>query len=233
MSKSFSSHSEDSNTALIVIDQQYDFEPGGQLPVTQGDEILDGIAQLMRTYKEVIVSQDSHPAGHISFASSYPGKKPYDLLTLDDLNDPHFHSHFTKEVVRDYLESVPEKNQTLWPDHCVSGTHGWEIDKRLPLDKASLILRKGNRTECDSYSAFKENDGLPTGLEGYLREKKIETVYLVGLAGDFCVNWTARDAVRVGFKVIYDSTLTRFVNPQNRTRVLQELKSLGILIKEV
>lgn len=233
MSKSFSSHYEDLSTALIVIDQQYDFEPGGQLPVTEGDEILNGIAELMGFYSEVVVSQDSHPVGHISFASSYPGKKPYDLLTLDDLNDPHFHSHFTKEVVRKYLESVPNKNQTLWPDHCVPGTHGWEIDERLPLVKASLILRKGNRTECDSYSVFKENDGFPTGLEGYLHEKKIETVYLVGLAGDFCVNWTARDAVQMGFNVIYDSTLTRFVNPQNKTRVLQELKSLGILIKEV
>jgi len=233
VSKSFSSNSEESKTALIVIDQQYDFEPGGQLPVIQGDEIVDGIAQLMESYKEVVVSQDSHPAGHISFASSYPGKKPYDLLTLDDLNDPHFHSHFTKEMVKTYLESVSDKNQTLWPDHCVPGTHGWKIDERLPLDKASLILRKGNRSESDSYSAFKENDGISTGLAGYLREKKIQTVYLVGLAGDFCVNWTARDAALMGFNVIYDSTLTRFVNPQNKNRVLKELESLGILIKEV
>lgn len=222
----------DINVALLVIDQQYDFEPNGQLPVAQGDEIVEGIARLMSDFSEVVVSQDSHPLGHISFASTHPGKKPYDLLTLDDLEAPHFHSHFTKEVIKKYLEGVPGNKQTLWPDHCIPGTHGWEIDGRLPLDKATLILRKGYRVDSDSYSVFRENDGGPTGLESYLKEKKIDTVYLVGLAGDFCVNWSARDAVQMGFKVIYDLTLTRFVNPESRPNVVQELKSLGVLIKE-
>ena len=224
---------QDSNIALLVLDQQYDFEPGGQLPVAHGDEVVSGIAQLMGKYSEIVLTQDSHPHGHISFASSHPGKKPYDLLTIGDLNTPHFHSHLTKEVIKKYLESVRDNQQILWPDHCVPGTHGWRIDERLPLEKASLILRKGNRLECDSYSAFKENDGTLTGLEGYLREKKIDTVYLVGLTGDFCVNWTALDAADMGFKVIYDFSLTRFVNNQSIDSTLTELQNRGILIKGV
>lgn len=222
-----------SHTALLVIDQQYDFEPGGTLPVEKGDEIVSGISELMNKFKTIIVSQDSHPPGHISFASSYPGKRPYDVLKITDLDQENFQSHFSKEVIRRYLENIPENKQVLWPDHCVVGSQGWRLDERLPLYRADLILRKGTRLESDSYSTFKENDGHLTGLEGYLRSRKIETLYIVGLAGDFCVNWSAQDAARLGFNVIYDLTLTRFVNPKNKQGIVKELKSLGILIKEL
>ncbi len=221
------------SAALIVVDQQIDFQPGGALPVTGGDQVVEGISDLMHKFKTVVLSQDSHPQGHISFASSHKGKKPYDILSLDDLNDSNFESQFSRDRLINYLLSIPQHKQTLWPDHCVPGTPGWEFDPRLPVEKADLILRKGKRIDCDSYSAFQENDGRTTGLAGYLKGKNINTLYLVGLAGDYCVNWSAYDAAQLGFKVIYDYSLTRFVdaNPTNANQIIQRLKFSGVEVK--
>ncbi|MCM2348955.1 MAG: isochorismatase family protein [Bacteriovoracaceae bacterium] len=221
----------DPHVALLVLDQQIDFEPGGALPVAHGDEILQGISLLMGQFRNVVLTQDSHPLGHISFASSHEDKRPFDILSLSDLDKENFKSNFSKDIIRNYLRSVPLQSQTLWPDHCVPGTKGWAIDPRLPLEKADLILRKGYRLDCDSYSAFRENDGTATGLEGYLRTRDINTVYLVGLTGDYCVCWSALDSVKLGFKTIYDLSLTRFVSPENKEAVVQDLIQHGIMIK--
>lgn len=225
-------NSEFLSAALIVVDQQIDFQPGGALPVVGGDQVVAGVCDLMQKFKTIVLSQDAHPQGHISFASSYKGKKPYDILSLDDLNDLAFESNFSKDCLENYLLSIPFNKQTLWPDHCVPGTAGWEFDPRLPVEKADLILRKGKRIDCDSYSVFQENDGRSTGLAGYLREKKIDSVYLVGLAGDYCVNWSAQDAARLGLKVIYDYSLTRFVDSgaENRIEVIQHLQYSGVQV---
>ncbi|WP_170360472.1 bifunctional nicotinamidase/pyrazinamidase [Ruegeria arenilitoris] len=163
--------------ALIVIDVQNDFCPGGALAVPNGDEIVAPINAMMPDFDAVILTQDWHPAGHSSFASSHPGKAPYDLVEM------------------------PYGPQVLWPDHCVQGTPGAEFHPDLRTD-ADLILRKGFRSAIDSYSAFFENDRTtPTGLEGYLRTRGIDRLTLVGLATDFCVHYSAVDAARLGFDV--------------------------------
>lgn len=164
------------NTALLVIDVQNDFIPGGQLAVPGGDEIVPLINRLGRSFRQVILAQDWHPAGHASFASSHPGKQPFDNIELS------------------YGE------QTLWPDHCIQGTQGAALHPALDLPHAQLIIRKGCNPGIDSYSAFMEADRqTPTGLAGYLKERGIDTVYLVGLALDFCVMFSALDARAAGF----------------------------------
>ena len=166
----------DSRTALLVIDMQNDFIPGGQLPVPEGDVIVPLINRLGGHFKQVIIAQDWHPPGHASFASSHPGRKPYDVIQL------------------------PYGAQTLWPDHCVRATAGAELHKDLTLPHAQLIIRKGCNPDIDSYSAFLEADRTTTtGLAGYLKERGIDTVYLVGLALDFCVMFSALDARAAGF----------------------------------
>ncbi|ROO37191.1 nicotinamidase [Pseudomonas sp. AF76] len=164
------------NTALLVIDVQNDFIPGGQLAVPGGDEIVPLINRLGRSFRQVILAQDWHPAGHASFASSHPGRQPFDLIEL------------------------PYGEQKLWPDHCIQGTQGAELHPALDLPHAQLIIRKGCNPGIDSYSAFMEADRqTPTGLTGYLKERGIDTVYLVGLALDFCVMFSALDAREAGF----------------------------------
>ncbi|KUJ76484.1 nicotinamidase [Ruegeria marisrubri] len=163
--------------ALLVIDVQNDFCPGGALAVPGGDEVVAPIKAMMDQFDAVILTQDWHPAGHSSFASTHPGKSPFDLIDM------------------------PYGPQVLWPDHCVQGTEGAEFHKDLRTD-ADLILRKGFRPAIDSYSAFFENDRTtPTGLEGYLRTRGIEMLTLVGLATDFCVHYSAVDAATLGFDV--------------------------------
>lgn len=215
-----------------MVDQQFDFEPHGALPVRGGDEIVSGIAEKMETFETVIVTQDSHPSGHISFASSYEGKKAFDLLTIDDLNTVSIKSQFSVDEVRQYLISLESKTQVLWPDHCVIGTRGWQLNSDLPLHRASVILRKGTRQLCDSYSAFFENDRNSTGLAECLRARSIEKVVVVGLAGDYCVAWSALDAVRLGFKVEVPISLTRFVDfpTGSKESSLQRMRSAGVLI---
>jgi len=175
--------------ALIVIDVQKDFCPGGALEVPQGDAIVAGINSLMATADAVILTQDWHPAGHSSFASSHAGKSPYDMIDM------------------------PYGPQVLWPDHCIQGSEGAQFHPDLQVDRADLILRKGYNPDIDSYSAFFENDhSTPTGLEGYLRTRGIEKLTLVGLATDFCVNFSAVDAAKLGFDVSVKAALCRAID---------------------
>ncbi len=175
--------------ALIVIDVQNDFCPGGALAVPGGDEIVAGINALMADADAVILTQDWHPAGHSSFAASHPGHSPYDLIEM------------------------PYGPQVLWPDHCVQGTQGAAFHAGLEADRADLIIRKGYRPAIDSYSAFFENDHqTPTGLEGYLRTRGITRLTCVGLALDFCVQYSAVDAARLGFGVDVRQDLCRAID---------------------
>jgi nicotinamidase/pyrazinamidase len=163
--------------ALIVIDVQNDFCPGGALAVAGGDEIISRINGLMDDFVTVVLTQDWHPANHASFAANHPGAAPFSLTTM------------------------PYGPQVLWPTHCVQGTTGAEFHKDLRTEPAQLIVRKGFRAGIDSYSAFFENDQTtPTGLEGYLRNRGVTTVTLVGLATDYCVAYSALDAARLGFR---------------------------------
>jgi nicotinamidase/pyrazinamidase len=165
-------------TALIVIDVQNDFCPGGALAVGGGDEIVPVVNRLIETARHVVLTQDWHPAGHSSFASSHVGAAPFSTTTM------------------------PYGPQTLWPDHCVQGTAGAAFHAGLVWTKAELVVRKGFRQAIDSYSAFFENDrATPTGLSGYLRERGLTRLVLCGLATDFCVAYSALDAARLGFSV--------------------------------
>jgi len=164
--------------ALIVIDVQNDFCPGGALAVAGGDEIVPGINRLLRDFPIRVFTQDWHPEGHSSFASSHPGKAPLEIVEM------------------------AYGPQVLWPDHCIQGTDGAAFHEDLMTEPADLILRKGFRPDIDSYSAFFENDQrTPTGLEGYLRNRGATQLTFVGLATDFCVAWSAMDAARLGFEV--------------------------------
>lgn len=172
------------NDTLIVIDVQNDFCPGGALAVAGGDEIVPLVNRLISASPHVVLTQDWHPAGHSSFASVHAGKAPFGSIDL------------------------PYGAQTLWPDHCVQGTQGAEFHGGLAWTKAELVIRKGFRPAIDSYSAFFENDRTtPTGLAGYLRERGLARLTLVGLATDFCVAYSALDARRLGFetRVVMDA----------------------------
>ncbi|MEP1520631.1 bifunctional nicotinamidase/pyrazinamidase [Ascidiaceihabitans sp.] len=175
--------------ALIVIDVQNDFCPGGALAVAGGDQIVDGINALMGDAGAVVLTQDWHPAGHSSFASSHAGQGPYDVVEM------------------------PYGPQVLWPDHCIQASPGAQFHMGLHRDKADLIIRKGFNPEIDSYSAFFENDkSTPTGLEGYLRTRGFEKLVMVGLATDFCVNFSAVDAAKLGFEVEVRTDLCRAID---------------------
>ncbi len=164
--------------ALIVIDVQNDFCPGGALAVAEGDQIIPQINAMMGDFDATILTQDWHPQGHSSFASSHAGKAPFDMIDM------------------------PYGAQVLWPDHCVQGTKGADFHADLNTDAADMIIRKGYNPDIDSYSAFFENDHkTPTGLEGYLRTRGITTLTMVGLATDFCVHFSAVDAAKLGFEV--------------------------------
>ena len=170
---------------LLVIDVQNGFVPGGALPVTGGDEVVPLINRLAGRFQHVVLTQDWHTPGHVSFASSHPGKKPFETIAL------------------------PYGTQVLWPDHCVQGTADASLHPGLDIPHAELIIRKGYRKAIDSYSAFYEADGkTPTGLIGYLKERGLTRAFLVGLATDFCVAWSALDARKGGFEatVIEDAT---------------------------
>jgi len=166
------------NTALIVVDVQNDFCPGGALAVGGGHAIVPVINELAPRYETVVITQDWHPKGHASFASAHHGKEPFDTTEM------------------------PYGTQVLWPDHCVQGTPGAELHPDLRLTAAQLIIRKGWHAGVDSYSAFREADRTTlTGLAGYLKERGIDEVHVVGLATDYCVAWTALDAKAAGFRV--------------------------------
>ncbi|PRD45227.1 bifunctional nicotinamidase/pyrazinamidase [Phyllobacterium phragmitis] len=163
--------------ALILIDVQNDFCPGGALAV-DGGEIIPELNRRVQQFEHVILTQDWHPAGHSSFASSHPGKSPFETVAM------------------------PYGEQKLWPDHCIQGSTGADFHPQLEWTKAELVVRKGFRAAIDSYSAFFENDHItPTGLGGYLRERSIRHLTIAGLTTDFCVAYSALDAIGQGFAV--------------------------------
>src|SRR6266849_5236003 len=164
---------------LLVIDVQNDFCPGGALAVPRGDEVVTIINRLARRFPNVVLTQDWHPLDHLSFASTHPGRKPFEIVT------------------------AAYGPQVLWPDHCVQETPGADFHPSLTIPHAALVVRKGIRRTIDSYSAFYENDRkTPTGLVGYLRERSITQIFLAGLAFDFCVRYSAEDAARAGFNAV-------------------------------
>ena len=174
--------------ALLVIDMQLDFLPGGSLAIAGGDEIIPGINALAARFDHVILTQDWHPEGHISFASTH-NLKPF-VDTVD----------------------APYGKQALWPDHCIQGSPGAQLHPDLDIPHTELILRKGFRRSIDSYSAVTENDGAtPTGLAGYLRERNLERLFFTGVAYDFCVGFSALAAAQLGFESIVLDDLTRAV----------------------
>jgi len=191
---------------LLVVDIQNDFCPGGNLAVPQGDEIVPVINGMAAKFAHVVLTQDWHPRGHLSFASSHPGKKPYETI------------------------EVAYGTQVLWPDHCVQGTAGADFRSDLKTPHAELVLRKGYHRDIDSYSAFYENDRTTrTGLAGYLRERGFRRVFLAGLAFDFCVRYSAEDACREGFEATVIEDACRGIDVDGSMAATRELfKSLGI-----
>jgi nicotinamidase/pyrazinamidase len=191
---------------LLVVDIQNDFCPGGHLPVPRGDEVVPHINQLARRFGHVVLTQDWHPRGHLSFASSHAGKQAFDTI------------------------EVSYGPQILWPDHCVQGTRGAQFRDDLDVPHAQLVLRKGYRPTIDSYSAFYENDHVtPTGLAGYLRERNLTRVFLAGLAFDFCVHYSAEDACREGFAVVVVEDACRGIDVAGSVAETRErLAALGV-----
>ena len=196
--------------ALIVIDVQNDFCPGGALAVTGGDQIVDGINALMSEFDAVILTQDWHPAGHSSFASAHEGGQAFGQMEM------------------------PYGPQTLRPDHCIQGTIGAAFHGDLNTDRADLIIRKGYNPAIDSYSAFFENDRTtPTGLEGYLRTRGIDDLTLVGLATDYCVNYSALDAARLGFAVTVRTDLCRAIDlGGSLSAAIAEMTAAGVRLTD-
>lgn len=191
---------------LLVVDIQNDFCPGGGLSVPRGDEVVPLINGLAGKFAHVVLTQDWHPRGHLSFASSHPGKEPYQTI------------------------EVAYGTQVLWPDHCVQGTAGAAFRKDLEIPHAELVLRKGYHRAIDSYSAFYENDRkTPTGLAGYLRERGIRRIFLAGLAFDFCVRYSAEDARREGFEAIVIEDACRGIDIDGSMAATHQVfRTLGI-----
>ena len=191
---------------LLVVDVQNDFCSGGRLAVPRGEEVVPVINELAKAFEHVVLTQDWHPAGHHSFASSHPGKKPYESIEL------------------------AYGSQILWPDHCVQDTVGARLHGQLRIPHAELLLRKGYHREIDSYSAFYENDHKThTGLTGYLRERGFERVFIAGLAFDFCVRFSAEDAKREGFEVAVVESACRGIDIEGSVRATHRaLETLGI-----
>jgi nicotinamidase/pyrazinamidase len=202
-----------SHRALLVVDMQNDFLPGGALAVPDGHAILAPLRTLMESggFQLIVATQDWHPRGHISFASSHPGHQPMDTI--------HLYHH----------------EQTLWPDHCVQGTEGARLHADLPWNKAAAIIRKATDPEVDSYSALRNNWNPrgrrpPTGLSGYFKNHGVREVFICGLARDYCVRWSAEDAVRDGLRVTVIWDLCRSINPANDERLRHRLTTRGVKI---
>lgn len=192
--------------ALLIVDIQNDFLPNGALGVPEGDKIIPIVNELQDSdeFNLIVGTQDWHPQNHGSFASNHKGKEPLDKTELGGLE------------------------QILWPDHCVQGRKGAEFPDELRTDKIEGIFRKGMEEDIDTYSAFFDNGHKKdTGLTGYLRARNIDHVYIVGLAGDFCVNFSIRDALNQGFKVTLLEDCTRPIDKENFNNVLNELKQIG------
>ena len=194
------------NEALIVVDVQNDFCPGGALAVAGGDAIIPEINAMLRQFQVRVLTQDWHPAQHSSFAESHPGAPPFSMVEM------------------------PYGPQILWPSHCVQGTPGAAFHPRLDTEPGDLVIRKGFRPEIDSYSAFFENDHrTATGLEGYLRTRGVDTVTLVGLATDFCVTYSAVDASKLGFKVAVKMSACRSIDLDGSlAEACQKMMQVGV-----
>ena len=198
--------------ALILVDIQNDFVPGGALPVPRGNEIIPLANELQHNFDLVVATQDWHPQKHKSFASSHAGKNPFEKIMLHGLE------------------------QVLWPDHCVQGSSGAQIHPQLNTNKVEAVFRKGMDPEIDSYSAFYDNGyKKSTGLAGYLRERKVQKVFVCGLAADFCVYFTAKDALNENFKTYIIEDATRAIDPAGFDKVKKEIFSSGgqIIKREV
>lgn len=196
----------DERTVLLVVDVQNDFCPGGALAVARGDEVVPVINELAKRFANVVMTQDWHPPGHASFASSHIGRKPFEVAQM------------------------AYGPQVLWPDHCVQGTKGAEFHAGLALPHVQTVIRKGHRRDVDSYSGFIEADRrTPTGLTGYLRERGMLRVVVAGLATDFCVNWTAQDAARAGFETYVVEDACRAIDLDGSlARAWAEMDELGV-----
>lgn len=194
------------DSALIVIDVQNDFCPGGALAVAGGDEVVPVINAMAPQFEHLVLTQDWHPAHHSSFASSHPGNHPFETVTM------------------------PYGPQTLWPDHCIQGSAGAAFHPNLNRTHAELIVRKGFRTAIDSYSAFFENDHkTPTGLAGYLKERGIRKITLAGLATDFCVAYSALDGARLGFETTVRLDACRAIDLAGSLDVMMKrMKEAGV-----
>ena len=195
---------------LLIVDIQNDFCPGGGLAVPRADEIVAPINRIASRFGHVVLTQDWHPADHISFASRHPGHRPFDTIEL------------------------PYGSQTLWPDHCVQGTPGAAFHAGLAVPHAELIVRKGFHRDIDSYSTFFENDHTtPTGLAGYLRERGLTHVFLAGLATDFCVAWSAVDGRRLGFEVTVLLGACRAIDTRGSLAgAMTDMRNAGVTIVE-
>jgi nicotinamidase/pyrazinamidase len=181
----------DDASALLVIDVQNCFLPGGSLAVKDGDQVVPVINKLAKGFANVVMTQDWHTSGHVSFASAHSGKKPFETIDL------------------------PYGKQVLWPDHCVQGTDGASLSKDLAIPQAELIIRKGYHKDTDSYSAFTEADGkTTTGLAAWLKARKLQKLFVAGLATDFCVAWTAMDARKAGFDAYVIEDACRGIDTQ-------------------
>lgn len=191
---------------LIVVDVQYDFLPGGALAVPDGDAVVEPINRLAQAFRHVVLTQDWHPRGHASFASSHAGKQPFELTEL----------HYGQQV--------------LWPDHCIQDTPGAEISRDLLIPHAQLVIRKGYNAGIDSYSGFKEADRkTSTGLEGYLKERDFKRVFCAGLATDFCVAWTALDAAAAEFETYLIEDASRAIDTNGSlARAKNDLSAAGV-----
>lgn len=195
-----------SRRVLLAVDVQNDFCPGGALAVAAGDQVVPLINALARRFENVVLTQDWHPAGHGSFASSHPGRHPFETIDM------------------------PYGPQVLWPDHCVQGTVGSDLHPDLDVPHAQMIVRKGYRPQVDSYSGFLEADRTtPTGLAGFLHERGISRVFLAGLATDFCVAWTALDARRLGFEAVVVEDACRAIDLDGSlARAWSDLTAAGV-----
>jgi nicotinamidase/pyrazinamidase len=191
---------------LLVVDAQNGFVPGGNLAVPGGDEIVPLVNRLARAFAHVVLTQDWHPPGHVSFASSHPGRRPFETIAL------------------------PYGAQVLWPDHCVQGTRDAELHSGLQIPHAEMVIRKGYRRHIDSYSAFREADrATPTGLAGYLNERGLCHVFLVGLATDFCVAWSALDARAAGLAATVIEDATRGIDADGSlAKAWQQMAAAGV-----
>jgi nicotinamidase/pyrazinamidase len=201
------------HAALLVVDMQPDFMPGGALPVEDGDRLVEPIRELMLSgrFAHCTATQDWHPPGHISFASSHPGRKPYDVIELYG------------------------REQVLWPDHCIQGSEMARLHPALPFEKARVIVRKGTDPLVDSYSTFRNNwdrngQRPRTGLAGLLKELDVKDLFLCGLARDYCVKWSAEDAAAAGFRVHVIWDLTGPVDPTSNDAVHTDLQGCGVNI---